>query len=187
MGFDRGDPVSVDGAPCSPRETIERLNHLASRHGIGRADAVESRIVGTKTRCLYETPGGTVIQTARRALEALTLDPEVALLKEELMPRYARLVYRGLWFAPERLMLQAAIDWSQQDVTGEVTVALHKGNVVVQGRSSHKTRYHRADVSFNTDATFARSDPEGFIRMLGLRFRTTESDLRGAFKPSRSP
>ncbi|WP_053737192.1 argininosuccinate synthase [Nocardia sp. NRRL S-836] len=171
--FEGGDPVAVDGVPLTATETFGKLNELATKHAIGRVDMVENRIIGIKTRGVYETPGGTVLLTARRALEALTLDGEVALLKEELMPRYARLVYRGLWFAPEREMLQAAIDHSQQNMSGDVEVALYKGNVSVLRRTSPFSRHSRKRVSFEAGvgaAAYERHHPEGFIRMNALRF-----------------
>lgn len=176
VSFSAGDPVGLDGVALTGSEIFARLNELASRHAVGRVDMVENRIIGIKTRGVYETPGGTALLVARRALEALTIDGEVALLKEELMPRYARLVYRGLWFAPERQMLQAAIDHSQQNVTGEVEVSFYKGNVSVVRRTSPVSKYSRNRVSFEQGAAaFDRSHPEGYIRMNALRFAKPEA------------
>jgi argininosuccinate synthase len=178
ISFEHGDPVGVNGARLSRTEVFLRLNDYGSRHAVGRVDMVENRIIGIKTRGVYETPGGTVLLTARRALEALTLDGEVAALKEELMPRYARLVYRGLWFSPERRVLQAAIDSSQGEVNGEVEVALYKGNVSVLRRTSPTSRYSRRRVSFEQGVSaFDRRHPEGFIRMSALRFAKPEATV----------
>ncbi|GAA2524711.1 argininosuccinate synthase [Winogradskya humida] len=173
IGFRGGDPVSLDGEERSPAELFAQLNEIASRHGVGRIDMVENRILGIKTRGVYESPAATVLLTAHRAVEAMVLDGEVALLKRELMPRYANLVYRGLWFAPERHMLQAAIDHSQTDVTGEVEVSLYKGNVTVRSRSAERSRYNRGMVTFEQPALFDQHHPEGYIRMTGLRLRAT--------------
>ncbi|OJH36818.1 argininosuccinate synthase [Cystobacter ferrugineus] len=169
--FQDGDPVAVNGEPLSPANLMRRLNALGGAHGIGRVDMVENRILGMKTRGVYETPGGTLLHHAHRAIESLTMDGEVAQLKDELMPRYARLVYRGLWFSPERLMLQAAIDQSQKGVTGDVRMLLYKGAVRVIGRESSTSRYSRAHVTFEADNVYDQGDASGFIRLTGLRLQ----------------
>ena len=173
VGFERGDPVSLDGEPLSPATLLARLNDLGRDNGIGRIDLVENRFVGMKSRGIYETPGGTILHTAHRAMESLTLDRGAAHLKDELMPRYAELVYNGFWFAPEREMLQAAIDHSQKDVTGTVRLKLYKGNVVVVGRSSPKSLYREDIVTFEDDAgAYDQKDAVGFIRLNALRLKT---------------
>jgi argininosuccinate synthase len=172
IGFIDGDPVSLNGEALSPATFLTRLNTLAGRHGIGRLDMVENRFVGMKSRGVYETPGGTVWLTARRAMEQLTLDRGAAHLKDELMPRYAELIYNGFWFAPEREMLQAAIDQSQQGVSGTVRLKLYKGQVSVLGRSAHGTSlYDTALVSFDEVGGYDQKDAAGFIRLQALRLR----------------
>ncbi|MDC0710241.1 argininosuccinate synthase [Stigmatella sp. ncwal1] len=171
VSFLQGDPVAVNGEPLSPANVLRRLNALGGVHGIGRVDMVENRILGMKTRSVYETPGGTLLHHAHRAIESLTMDGEAAHLKDELMPRYANLVYRGLWFSPERLMLQAAIDQSQKGVTGDVRMQMYKGSVRVIGRESPTSRYSRAHVTFEADNVYNQSDATGFIRLTGLRFQ----------------
>ena len=173
IGFKHGDPVSIDGKALSPAALLTRLNDLGRDNGIGRIDLVENRFVGMKSRGIYETPGGTILQAAHRAIESLTLDRGAAHLKDELMPRYAELVYYGFWFAPEREMLQAAIDKSQEHVEGEVTLKLYKGNVMVTGRKSPKSLYSNALVTFEDDrGAYDQKDAAGFIRLNALRLRT---------------
>lgn len=172
IGFDRGDPVSLDGVPLSPAILLAKLNDLGRDNGIGRLDLVENRFVGMKSRGVYETPGGTILLQAHRAMESITLDRGAAHLKDELMPRYAELIYNGFWFAPEREMLQAAIDRSQTSVGGSVRLKLYKGNVIVTGRTSSKSLYSAAHVTFEDDAgAYDQKDAEGFIRLNGLRLR----------------
>jgi argininosuccinate synthase len=169
--FDAGDPVELDGKRLSPAEMLAELNSLAGRHGIGRVDLVENRYVGMKSRGVYETPGGTVIHVARRAIESLTLDREVMHLKNEWIQRYASLVYNGYWFSPERTMLQAAIDEAAKAVTGVARLKLYKGNVIVTGRSSEKSLYDDRFATFEEDEVYSQADAEGFIRLNALRLR----------------
>lgn len=179
IGFDGGDPVSIDGMALSPAALLTKLNQLGHDNGIGRVDLVENRFVGMKSRGIYETPGGTILLAAHRAMESLTLDREAAHLKDQLMPRYAELVYYGFWFAPEREMLQALIDKSQENVEGEVTLKLYKGNVIVTGRQSDKSLYSDEIVTFEDDeGAYDQKDAEGFIKLNALRLRTLRK-LRG--------
>ena len=171
VGFKGGDAVSIDGERLSPATLLERLNNLGGDNGIGRLDLVENRFVGMKSRGVYETPGGTVLLAARRGLESLTLDRGAAHLKDELMPRYAELIYNGLWFSPEREMLQAAIDESQKYVTGSVTLKLYKGTASVMARKSDYSLYSEAHVTFEEDAVYDQKDAEGFINLNALRLK----------------
>ena len=173
IGFAKGDAVSVDGKPLSPATLLARLNDLGRDNGIGRLDLVENRFVGMKSRGVYETPGGTILLAAHRAMESITLDRGAGHLKDELMPRYAELIYNGFWFSPEREMLQAAIDKSQEHVEGEVRLKLYKGNVIVTGRESPKSLYSSTLVTFEDDkGAYDQKDAEGFIRLNALRLRT---------------
>jgi argininosuccinate synthase len=173
IGFAKGDAVSLDGKPMSPAALFARLNALGRDNGIGRVDLVENRFVGMKSRGVYETPGGTILLAAHRAIESITLDRGAAHLKDELMPRYAELIYNGFWFAPEREMLQAAIDKSQEHVEGEVRLKLYKGNVMVTGRESSNSLYSASLVTFEDDkGAYDQKDAEGFIRLNALRLRT---------------
>jgi argininosuccinate synthase len=173
VGFAKGDAVSIDGKPLSPAALLARLNELGKANGIGRLDLVENRFVGMKSRGVYETPGGTILLAAHRAIESITLDRGAAHLKDELMPRYAELIYNGFWFSPEREMLQAAIDKSQEHVEGEVRLTLYKGNVIVAGRESDKSLYSSTLVTFEDDkGAYDQKDAEGFIRLNALRLRT---------------
>jgi argininosuccinate synthase len=171
IGFERGDPVAVDGEALSPAALLTRLNELGGWHGIGRLDLVENRFVGMKSRGVYETPGGTVLQAAHRGIESLTLDRGAAHLKDELMPRYAELIYNGFWFSPEREMLQALIDKSQEHVEGTVRLKLYKGSARVVGRRSAKSLYSLGHVTFEEDAVYDQRDADGFIRLNALRLR----------------
>jgi argininosuccinate synthase len=171
IAFEKGDPIAVDGESLSPAALLARLNELGGRHGIGRLDLVENRFVGMKSRGVYETPGGTILHHAHRAIESLCLDRGAAHLKDELMPRYAELIYNGFWFAPEREMLQAAINQSQQNVEGVVRLKLYRGGVRVVGRKSPKSLYSQAHVTFEEDAVYDQRDAEGFIRLNALRLR----------------
>jgi argininosuccinate synthase len=172
IGFKKGDPVSIDGKKLSPASLLTKLNELGRDNGIGRVDLVENRFVGMKSRGVYETPGGTILLAAHRAIESITLDREAMHLKDALMPRYAELIYYGFWFAPEREMLQALIDKSQEHVEGEVKLKLYKGNVIVVGRSSPKSLYSDKIVTFEDDAgAYDQKDAQGFIKLNALRLR----------------
>ncbi len=173
IGFDKGDPVSLDGKKMAPADLFAKLNKLGHDNGIGRLDLVENRFVGMKSRGIYETPGGTILLSAHRAMESITLDRGAAHLKDELMPKYAELIYNGFWFSPEREMLQALIDKSQEHVEGEVRLKLYKGNVIVTGRESPKSLYAADLVTFEDDkGAYDQKDAEGFIRLNALRLRT---------------
>jgi argininosuccinate synthase len=175
IGFERGDAISVDGVRLSPANLLARLNELGGKHGIGRLDLVENRYVGMKSRGVYETPGGTILHAAHRGIESITLDRGAAHLKDELMPRYAELVYNGFWFAPERLMLQALIDKSQENVEGTVRLKLYKGSARVVGRKSPKSLYSLAHVTFEEDQVYDQRDAEGFIKLNALRLRLAKA------------
>ncbi|MDA7946523.1 MAG: argininosuccinate synthase [Hyphomicrobiaceae bacterium] len=173
IGFEKGDAISLNGKAMSPAALLTALNDLGRDNGIGRVDLVENRFVGMKSRGIYETPGGTILLEAHRAIESLTLDREAAHLKDQLMPRYAELVYYGFWFAPEREMLQALVDKSQECVSGEVKLKLYKGNVIVVGRSSPNSLYAENLVTFEDDkGAYDQKDAEGFIRLNALRLRS---------------
>jgi argininosuccinate synthase len=173
IGFAKGDPVSLDGKALSPAALLTQLNALGKENGIGRIDLVENRFVGMKSRGVYETPGGTILLAAHRAIESITLDRGAAHLKDELMPRYAEMIYNGFWFAPEREMLQVLIDKSQEHVEGEVRLKLYKGNVLMAGRESPKSLYSSTLVTFEDDkGAYDQKDAEGFIRLNALRLRT---------------
>ena len=170
--FERGDAVGLDGERLSPAALLTRLNDLGRENGIGRVDLVENRFVGMKSRGCYETPGGTILHAAHRAMESITLDREAAHLKDSLMPRYAELVYNGFWFAPERRMLQALVDESQKSVTGEVRLKLYKGNTIVTGRRSPNSLYSMKHVTFEEDeGAYDQTDAQGFIKLNALRLR----------------
>jgi len=171
IGFERGDAVSINGEALSPATLLTRLNELGRVHGIGRLDLVENRFVGMKSRGIYETPGGTILMAAHRGIEQITLDRGAAHLKDELMPRYAKLLYEGFWFSPEREMLQAAIDASQEFVSGEVRVKLYKGRADVVGRTSPNSLYSLEHVTFEDDDVYDQKDAEGFIRLNALRLQ----------------
>ena len=171
VGFKFGDAVSINGENMSPATLLEKLNELGGANGIGRLDLVENRFVGMKSRGVYETPGGTILLAAHRGIESITLDRGAAHLKDELMPRYAELIYNGFWFSPEREMLQAAIDASQTHVTGAVTLKLYKGSVDVTARQSPYSLYSEAHVTFEEDAVYDQKDAEGFIRLNALRLK----------------
>jgi argininosuccinate synthase len=179
IAFSRGDPVALDGKSMSPASLLAALNDLGRDNGIGRIDLVENRFVGMKSRGIYETPGGTILHAAHRAIESLTLDRDAAHLKDSLMPRYAELIYYGFWFSPERQMLQAMIDKSQEDVEGTVRLKLYKGNVIVTGRKSPKSLYSDALVTFEDDrGAYDQKDAQGFIRLNALRLRTLAARKR---------
>jgi len=173
IDFERGDPVAVDGDKLKPAELLAQLNEHGRKHGIGRLDLVENRFVGMKSRGMYETPGGAILLAAHRGIESITLDRGAAHLKDELMPKYAELIYYGFWFSPEREMLQAAIDTSQEFVTGRVRLKLYKGNVGVVGRESKYSLYDQDLVTFEDGkVAYDQRDAEGFIRLNALRLRT---------------
>ena len=173
LGFRGGDPVSLNGEPLSAAALLAELNRIGGLHGVGRLDIVENRYVGMKSRGCYETPGGTIMLKARRALESITLDREVAHFKDSLIARYAELIYNGYWWSPERQMMQAAIDQSQAVVNGEVRLKLYKGNVTVTGRQSDQSLFDEAIATFEDDAgAYNQQDAEGFIRLNALRLRT---------------
>lgn len=171
LEFKKGDLVAIDNEFLSPARLLAKLNELGSKHGIGRLDIVENRFVGMKSRGCYETPGGTILLKAHRAIESITLDREAAHLKDELMPKYAHLIYNGFWFSPERLMLQALIDESQKFVNGKVRLELYKGNVMVVGReSANDSLFNAAFCTFEEDEVYNQKDAEGFIKLNALRF-----------------
>ena len=169
--FEKGDAVAVNGQKLSPANLLAELNRIGGRHGVGRLDLVENRYVGMKSRGVYETPGGTILHTAHRGIESITLDRGAMHLKEELMPRYAELVYFGYWFSPEREMLQSLIDKSQENVSGVVRLKLYKGSVSVVGRKSPTSLYSMAHVTFEADSVYNQRDAEGFIKLNALRLR----------------
>jgi argininosuccinate synthase len=172
IDFEHGDPVAIDGVTLSPASLLTRLNELGRANGIGRLDLVENRFVGMKSRGVYETPGGTILLLAHRSIESITLDREAAHLKDELMPRYATLIYNGFWFSPERRMLQAAIDESQNSVSGRVRLKLYKGNVSCIGRESPNSLYSQNVVTFEEDqGAYDQFDAQGFIKLNALRLR----------------
>ncbi len=172
LGFALGDAISVDGQALPPARLLAHLNKIGGEHGIGRTDIVENRYVGMKSRGCYETPGGTILLKARRAIESITLDREVAHLKDQLMPRYAELIYNGYWWSPERRMLQQAIDASRENVNGTVRLKLYKGNVIVLGRASDDSLFDSNLATFEDDAgSYNQRDAEGFIKLNALRMR----------------
>jgi argininosuccinate synthase len=171
IAFEKGDPVAIDGKKLSPAELLTALNKLGHDNGIGRLDLVENRFVGMKSRGMYETPGGTILLTAHRGIESITLDRGAAHLKDELMPRYAELIYNGFWFSPEREMLQALVDRSQEKVAGRVRLKLYKGLARIVGRQSPNSLYSQAHVTFEEDQVYDQRDAAGFIRLQALRLR----------------
>lgn len=177
--FKKGDAIAIDGEPLSPATLLERLNILGGANGIGRLDLVENRYVGMKSRGIYETPGGTILLAAHRGIESITLDRGSMHLKDELMPRYAELIYNGYWWSPEREMLQAAIDKSQEHVEGTVRLKLYKGSVTVEGRKSRLSLYSQKYVTFEEDNVYNQQDAAGFIRLNALRLRLRSNALKG--------
>ena len=174
--FSKGDPVAINGEKLSPAELLTELNKAGGENGIGRLDLVENRSIGMKSRGVYETPGGTILLEAHRGIEQITLDREACHLKDEIMPRYAELIYNGFWFSPERRMLQALIDESQGNVSGNVKVKLYKGGVSVVGRSSSESLYSLEHVTFEEDDVYNQIDAEGFIKLSALRLRLAKKD-----------
>jgi argininosuccinate synthase len=188
VAFERGDPVAIDGKKLSPAALLARLNELGRENGIGRLDLVENRFVGMKSRGMYETPGGTILAVAHRAIESITLDRGAAHLKDELMPKYAELIYNGFWFSPEREMLQALIDRSQEMVAGEVRLKLYKGNVQVIGRESPYSLYDQDLVTFEEGAVaYDHGDAAGFIKLNALRCGRWRSAGRSSRRNARAP
>ncbi|MGD0722058.1 MAG: argininosuccinate synthase [Roseiarcus sp.] len=183
IAFEKGDPVAIDGAPLSPAALLAALNKLGHDNGVGRLDLVENRFVGMKSRGMYETPGGTILLTAHRGIESITLDRGAAHLKDELMPKYAELIYNGFWFSPEREMLQVLIDKSQEYVSGRVRLKLYKGNVILIGRDSPHSLYDQDLVTFEEGAVaYDHNDAGGFIKLNALRLRTLAKRKRRAAK-----
>ncbi len=180
VDFEAGDPTAVDGQRLDPVALLERLNRLGGEHGVGRVDVVENRYVGMKSRGVYETPGGTVLHVARRALESLSLDREVLRLRDSLVPRYAEMIYYGFWFSPERVALQGLMDECQRDVTGTVRVKLYKGSVTVAGRRSPRSLYRTDFATFEADQVYRQRDAEGFINLNALRLKIRALRDRGA-------
>ena len=171
IGFEEGTPISVNGKKLSPAQLLEDLNVKAGKHGVGRVDIVENRFVGMKSRGVYETPGGTILHVAHRGIEQLILDGPSMLLRDEIMPKYASLIYNGLWFSPEREMLQAMIDKSQKNVTGEVKIKLYKGSCSLVGRRSPKSIYNEGIVTFEASNSYNQKDADGFIKLNALRLK----------------
>ena len=169
--FERGDAVALDGERLSPAELLARLNVLGGRNGIGRVDMVENRFVGMKSRGVYETPGGTILQAAHRAVESITMDREVMHLRDSMVPKYAEMIYYGFWFAPERTLMQAVMDEAQSNVHGTVRLKLYKGNTIVVGRKSAQSLYSADLATFEEDSVYDQADATGFIRLNGLRLR----------------
>jgi argininosuccinate synthase len=169
--FEAGNPVAVDGRRLGPVAVLEHLNRLGGDNGVGRIDLVENRYVGMKSRGVYETPGGTILHAAHRALESITMDRELLHLRDSLVPRYAEMIYYGFWYAPERETLQVLMDHAQRDVTGTVRLKLYKGNVTVTGRRSPCSLYRQDVVTFEADSVYRQKDAEGFIRLNALRLR----------------
>ena len=172
IAFVKGDPISINKKNLLPEKILEKLNNLGGKHGIGRKDIVENRTVGMKSRGVYETPGGEILLIAHRAIESLTLDGPSISLKDEIMPKYAKLIYDGLWFSPERRMMQALINESQKNVTGEVRLLLRQGNITLLGRKSKKSLYNPQLATFEEDNLYNQQDAEGFIKLKSLRFKT---------------
>ena len=178
LSFEKGDPVSINGKKMTPAKLLQKLNETGGRHGIGRVDIVENRYVGIKSRGVYETPGGTILHIARRAVQSITLDREVTHLQDSLMPKYAELVYNGYWFAPERIALQKMIDEVQKDVTGTVRMKLYKGNCLTVGRKAPRSLYNPKLATFEAESVYDQKDAEGFIKLNALRLKANRS-LRG--------
>ena len=176
IGFFEGDPISIDGKKLSPAEILTELNRVGGENGVGRLDFVENRSVGMKSRGIYETPGGTILLEAHRGIEQITLDREACHLKDEIMPKYAELIYNGYWFSSERRMLQKLIDESQKNVSGDVRIKIYKGSAVVVGRSSKQSLYSLEHVTFEEDSVYDQADAEGFIKINALRLRLSNKD-----------
>ncbi len=179
ISYVKGDPVAVNGETFAPAALLARVNELGGKHGVGRVDLVENRFVGMKSRGVYETPGGTILHAAHRAVESLTLDREVAHLRDSLIPKYADMIYNGFWFAPEREALQSFMDNTQQRVSGQVRLKLYKGGVTVLGRRSDLKLYDEQTVTFEADDVYDQADAAGFIKLNALRLRRMAEALIG--------
>jgi argininosuccinate synthase len=180
IGYEKGDPVSINGEAMSPATILETLNKIGGANGVGRVDIVENRFVGMKARGCYETPGGTIMMRAHRAIESITLDREAMHLKDEMMPRYAKIIYNGFWWSEERRMMQALIDTSQKYVSGTVRLKLYKGNVTVVGRQSPNSLFDSSIATFEDDAgAYDQKDAAGFIKLNALRMRIAAQKGRG--------
>ena len=173
--FQNGDPVKINERKKSPEEIFKYLNDIGGKNGVGRLDLVENRFIGMKSRGVYETPGGTILLTARRAIESITLDKGAAHLKDEIMPRYAELIYNGFWFSPEREMLQALIDESQRNVNGVIKLKVYKGNIIISGRKSNSSLYSTEMATFEEDSVYDQKDAEGFIKLNALRLKLVKN------------
>ena len=171
IGFQNGDPISINDEKLSPSKLLSKLNQIGGQNGVGRLDIVENRYVGMKSRGVYETPGGEILLVARRAMESLTLDGESCHLKDEIMPKYAKLIYNGFWFSPERIMLQSLVDQSQKKVNGLVKLKIYKGNIIVVGRKSKDSLYSQSMATFEEDTVYNQEDAEGFIKLNALRLK----------------
>ena len=171
IGFQNGDPISINDEKLSPSKLLSKLNQIGGENGVGRLDIVENRYVGMKSRGVYETPGGEILLVARRAMESLTLDGESCHLKDEIMPKYAKLIYNGFWFSPERIMLQSLVDESQKKVNGLVKLKIYKGNTIVVGRKSEDSLYSQSMATFEEDTVYNQEDAEGFIKLNALRLK----------------
>ena len=171
VGFQNGDPISINDEKLSPSKLLSKLNQIGGQNGVGRLDIVENRYVGMKSRGVYETPGGEILLVARRAMESLTLDGESCHLKDEIMPKYAKLIYNGFWFSPERIMLQSLVDESQKKVNGLVKLKIYKGNIIVIGRKSEDSLYSQSMATFEEDTVYNQEDAEGFIKLNALRLK----------------
>ncbi len=171
LGFQNGDPISINDETLSPSKLLSKLNQIGGQNGVGRLDIVENRYVGMKSRGVYETPGGEILLVARRAMESLTLDGESCHLKDEIMPKYAKLIYNGFWFSPERVMLQSLVDESQKKVNGLVKLKIYKGNIIVTGRKSEDSLYSQSMATFEEDTVYNQEDAEGFIKLNALRLK----------------
>ena len=182
--YEKGDPAAIDGAPMSPAEILTKLNELGGANGIGRLDLLENRFIGMKSRGIYETPGGTIMLAAHRGIESITIDKGAMHLKDEIMPRYAELIYNGFWYSPEREMLQALIDKSQEHVCGTVRLKLYKGSVSVVGRKSPQSLYSMEHVTFEEDQVYDQRDAEGFIKLNALRLRLQKKRGSANINPS---
>ena len=169
--YEAGNPIAVNGEKLSPAKLLERLNQFGGENGIGRIDIVENRFVGMKSRGIYETPGGTILHQAHRAIESITLDREVTFLRDSLIPSYARMIYNGFWFSPERKLIQQTVDQSQMHVTGEVRLKLYKGNCTVMGRKAEKSLYNQNIASFEDNHGYSQNDADGFIKLNALRLK----------------
>ena len=169
--YQAGNPVAINGAKMSPAKLLERLNQYGGDNGVGRIDIVENRFVGMKSRGIYETPGGTILHQAHRAIESITLDREVTFLRDSLIPAYARMIYNGFWYSPERELIQQTVDQMQTHVTGEVRLKLYKGNVIVLGRKAEKSLYNQNIASFEESHGYSQNDADGFIKLNALRLK----------------